>query len=109
MTEILYSMGPQHAGTGHMRMKIRLSGDMVIEAIPDPGYVHRGAEKLCETKEIIQNIPLVERVCLPDTTSANWGYVKAIEQLSRIDPPVTAKYLRVLLAEMNRVISHLYW
>ncbi|MFX1510326.1 MAG: NADH-quinone oxidoreductase subunit D [Promethearchaeota archaeon] len=109
MNEIEYSMGPQHAGTGHMRLKIHLSGDHVIQALPDPGYVHRGAEKLCETKEFLWNIPLLERVCLPDTTSAAWGYVLALERLLGVEPTESARYMRALFAEMNRIVSHLYW
>ena len=109
MTEIEYSMGPQHSGTGHMRMKVRLSGDRVIQALPDPGYVHRGAEKLCESKEFFWNIPLLERVCLPDTTPAAWGYVLAVERLMGLEPTEPARYMRGLFAEINRIVSHLYW
>lgn len=102
-------MGPQHSGTGHMRMKVRLSGDRVIQALPDPGYVHRGAEKLCEANEFFWNIPLLERVCLPDTTPAAWGYVLAVEKLMGIKPTKPAQYMRALFAEINRIVSHLYW
>ncbi len=109
MSEIFFSAGPQHPGTGHFRMKVRLSGDIVLEIIPDPGYVHRGTEKLCESKDYVQNIPLVERVCLPDVSPAALGFVLAIEKLLKIDPPQTAQYIRVIYAEMNRIMSHLYW
>ncbi len=90
-------------------MKIRLSGDKVIQATPDPGYVHRGAEKLCENNEFLWNIPLLERVCLPDTTPAAWGYVLAIERLMGLEATKPAKYIRGLFAEINRIVSHLYW
>ncbi|MFX1341809.1 MAG: NADH-quinone oxidoreductase subunit D [Promethearchaeota archaeon] len=109
MSEIEYSMGPQHSGTGHLRMKVRLSGDRVIQALPDPGYVHRGAEKLCEANEFFWNIPLLERVCLPDTTPAAWGYVLALEKLMGVEPTEPARYMRALFAEINRIVSHLYW
>ncbi len=109
MSEIFFSAGPQHPGTGHFRMKVRLSGDIVLEIIPDPGYVHRGTEKLCESKDFVQNIPLVERVCLPDTSAASLGFVLAIEKLLNITPPPSAQYIRVIFAEMNRIMSHLYW
>ena len=101
-------IGPQHPSSGHMRFQVKVDGDIVVETIPNIGYVHRSVEKIAETKKYIQIIPLVERPNLADTTSSNLAYVLALEKLLGIEPPERAQYLRTLLAEINRIHSHLY-
>lgn len=101
-------IGPQHPGSGHMRIIVWLDGDIIVRADPDIGYVHRAVEKIAENKLYIQIIPLVERPSLADTTHMNLGYVLALEKLLDIDVPPRAQYLRTLLAELNRIHSHLY-
>ncbi len=103
------SVGPQHSGSGHMRLIIELDGDIIINAAPDPGYVHRGIEKICEARNIIKSIPVIERPAIIDSSNLNHAYIKAIEELQGVEPPPRAKYLRSLLNEMNRIMSHLYW
>ncbi|MGB9630494.1 MAG: NADH-quinone oxidoreductase subunit D [Candidatus Methanodesulfokora sp.] len=106
--ELELLIGPQHPASGHMRLIARIDGDIVTELKPDIGYVHRSVEKIAETKKFLQIIPLVERPSLPDTTANNLAYVMALEKLLGIEPPPRAKYLRVLLAEITRIHSHLY-
>ncbi len=106
--EYLVFIGPQHPGSGHMRLILRLKGDYIVDVIPDPGYVHRGVEKLAETRHYIQNIPLVERPCIQDSANYGLGYVRAIEKMADLDVPKRAQYIRVILAEFCRIGAHLY-
>ena len=103
------SVGPQHSGSGHMRLIIELDGDIIVNAAPDPGYVHRGIEKICEVRNIIKSIPVIERPAIIDSSNLNHAYIRAIEELQGVEPPSRGKYLRCLLNEMNRIMSHLYW
>jgi len=101
-------IGPQHPGSGHMRIIVRLDGDVIVEADPDIGYVHRTMEKLSEVREWLKPIPLLERMTIIDACNATVPYVNALEKLMDKSPPPRASYLRVLLCEINRVASHLY-
>src|SRR2546430_6142388 len=103
------SVGPQHSGSGHMRLIVELDGDIIINAQPDPGYVHRGIEKIIELRNIIRSIPVIERPSIIDASNLNHAWVKAIEELQGVEPPARGQYLRCLLNEMNRIMSHLYW
>ena len=106
--DFLILVGPQHPGSGHMRLIVRVKGDIIQEVIPDPGYVHRSMEKLAENRLYIQNIPLVERPAIMDAPNFNLGYVRAIEEALDIEVPERAKYIRTMLAELGRVGTHLY-
>jgi NADH-quinone oxidoreductase subunit D len=101
-------VGPQHPGSGHMRIILRIRGDVIVEAIPDPGYVHRSMEKLAENRLYIQNIPLLERPAIMDTGNVTLGYVRAIESALDIEVPERAKYIRTIIAELSRIGTHLY-
>ncbi|MEM1904502.1 MAG: NADH-quinone oxidoreductase subunit D [Acidilobaceae archaeon] len=101
-------IGPQHPGSGHMRLKVRLDGDVIVSVDPDVGYVHRGVEKLAETREWIKNIPLFERVNIIDACNVTLPYVRAIEALAGLAPTYKASVLRTALCEINRISSHLY-
>ena len=103
------SYGPQHPGTGHFRMIISLRGDTVVDAQPDPGFVHRGEEKMAEYKTWITNIPHLERPVILDSAGIQYPYVLAVEKLMGVEPPERAKYLRTIMAELQRITSHLYW
>jgi len=109
LSKLSLSVGPQHPGSGHMRIILTLSGDYIIEAIPDPGYVHRGEEKLAEYRNYIQNIPHLERPVVLDATGAIFPYILAVEDLMNIIVPERAQFIRVIMAELNRIISHLYY
>jgi NADH-quinone oxidoreductase subunit D len=81
----------------------------VLEADPDPGFVHRGEEKLAEYKTWITNIPHLERPVILDSAGIQYAYVLAVEKLMGVEPPERAKYLRPIMAELQRIGSHLYW
>ncbi|MCF8885479.1 MAG: NADH-quinone oxidoreductase subunit D [Nitrososphaerota archaeon] len=104
-----FSYGPQHPGTGHFRMIVTVSGDTVVDLEPDPGFVHRGEEKMAEYKTWITNIPHFERPSILDATHMVLPYCLAVEKLMEVDPPERAKYLRTIVAELDRIASHLYW
>ncbi|RLE46565.1 MAG: NADH-quinone oxidoreductase subunit D [Candidatus Methanomethylicota archaeon] len=100
--------GPQHPSSGHMRFIVKMDGDVVSEFYPDPGYRHVGIEKIAETKTYIQIIPLIERPAILDAANLNFVYVLALEKLLDIEAPPRAQYLRTMMAEFNRIASHLY-
>jgi len=104
------SWGPQHPASGHVRFILDVDGDNVVSLEPDVGYTHRGIEKLAENRTYLQNIPVIERVnSYCDATNTVLGYVQAIENLMQRDVPERARFIRVIMAEMNRIASHLYW
>ncbi len=101
-------IGPQHPGSGHLRIIVELDGDVVVRIRPDIGWVHRAVEKIAETKKYIQVIPLVERPMLIDAGNVNLAYVRTIEKILDLEIPERAKYIRTILCEINRISSHLY-
>jgi len=101
-------IGPQHPGSGHMRIIIRIDGDVIVEADPDMGYVHRTMEKLGEVRNWVKGTPLYERMAIHDACNVTLPYVSAVEKLLGIEPPERAKWLRVLLCEINRIAAFLY-
>jgi NADH-quinone oxidoreductase subunit D len=109
LAEVTLSVGPQHPGSGHFRLVVSVDGDTITKASPDPGYVHRGVEKQAEYREYLQSIPLLERPVISDSNGSVYGYVLAVEKLAGLVVPERAQYIRVLMAELNRIASHLYW
>lgn len=101
-------IGPQHPGSGHMRLFIHLDGDVIINVIPDPGFAHRGIEKVVESREFISCIPIVERASIMDSAHMSLGYVMCIEKLLNLEVPERAKYLRSIVCELSRIGTHLY-
>jgi NADH-quinone oxidoreductase subunit D len=102
------NVGPQHPGSGHMRIYVKLSGDIIEDIDLDVGYVHRAVEKLSEIRNYMHLIPLVERPAILDSIHMNLGYILALEKILGVDVPERAQYLRSLAAEINRIASHLY-
>jgi len=102
------SVGPQHPGSGHCRILIRVDGDYIVSADPDIGYVHRGCEKIAEYRNYVSNIPHLERPNIADAIHLNWGYVLPIEELQGVEVPPRGRYISTIAAEMNRIMSHLY-
>ena len=102
------SVGPQHPGSGHCRILIRVDGDYIVSADPDIGYVHRGCEKIAEYRNYVSNIPHLERPNIADAIHLNWGYVLPIEELQGVVVPPRGKYISTIAAEMHRIMSHLY-
>ncbi|HSF27508.1 MAG TPA: NADH-quinone oxidoreductase subunit D [Nitrosopumilaceae archaeon] len=103
------NVGPQHPGSGHMRLIIKVDGDYIISCDPDPGYVHRGEEKMAEYRNYIQNIPHLERPVIHDSCNILYPYCLAVEDLLGIEVPERAKYIRVIASELNRCVYTLYW
>jgi len=103
------NVGPQHPGSGHMRIIVKIDGDYIVDADPDPGYVHRGEEKMAEARNYITNIPHLERPVIHDSCNILYPYVLGVEELVGIEVPERAKYVRVIAAELNRCIYIQYW
>ncbi|MCP4245837.1 MAG: NADH-quinone oxidoreductase subunit D [bacterium] len=106
--EMLINMGPQHPSThGVLRIVLRADGEMVLEAIPHIGYLHRCAEKIGENVPPYQYIPYTDRMDYLAGMNNNQAYALTIERLTGLEVPERARYLRVIFAEMNRIASHL--
>ena len=101
-------VGPQHPGSGHMRLFVVVDGDIIVDVVPDPGFVHRGVEKLAENRPYWTLIPLVEKASIMDSMNVTYPIVLALEKALGLEPPPRAKYLRVLMAELSRIRTHLY-
>jgi NADH-quinone oxidoreductase subunit D len=102
------NIGPQHPSThGVFRMKATLDGEVIVDLEPVFGYLHRGIEKLAEERTYTGIIPLTDRLDYLASMSNNLAYVLAVEKLARIEVPERAEYLRVILAELQRIASHL--
>jgi NADH-quinone oxidoreductase subunit D len=92
-----------------MRLIVKVDGDYIVSCDPDPGYVHRGEEKMAEYRNYIQNIPHLERPVIHDSCNILYPYCLAVEDLLGIEVPERAKYIRVIASELNRCIYTLYW
>ncbi len=108
--EIILNMGPQHPSThGVLRIILKLSGEKIVSAKPDIGYLHRGVEKLGETVTYVQFLPMLDRNDYLSATTNELGLVLAVEKLANIPVPERAQYIRVLFSELSRLASHLVW
>src|SRR5918911_2847231 len=103
------SIGPQHPGAGHMRIIIVVDGDIIVRADPDVGYVHRGEEKMSEYRTYVQNVPHIERPVIHDSSNILYAYCLAVEDLIGTEAPERGKYLRAIMAEIDRIHYTLYW
>ena len=106
------NMGPQHPSThGVLQLILELDGETVVKATPHVGFLHRGVEKLSEHRTYHQTIPLTDRLDYLAPMSNNLGYVLAVEKLLDItdEIPARANTVRVMLAELTRIKSHLVW
>jgi NADH-quinone oxidoreductase subunit C/D len=108
--ELLLNMGPQHPSThGVLRVVLDLDGERIVKATPDLGYLHRGVEKLCEGLVYMQIIPHTDRLDYVCSMTNNYAYVRAVEKLLDLQVPERAEYIRTIVAEMQRIIGHLFW
>ncbi|MBN2198339.1 MAG: NADH-quinone oxidoreductase subunit NuoD [Candidatus Aminicenantes bacterium] len=109
--EITFVMpfGPQHPASGHFNAMITCAGENVVDLKAYPGYLHRGFEKLMEYRTHVQNTMLSDRVCILDPFSNEMAYVHAAEISSGVEAPERAKYIRAIMAELGRILSHLTW
>lgn len=106
--EILVNMGPQHPSThGVLRLVLRSDGEIVSEIVPHIGYLHRCAEKIGENLDPLQFIPYTDRMDYLAGMNMNLGYSVAVEKLMGLQIPPKAQHLRILIAELNRIASHL--
>ena len=106
--EMLVNMGPQHPSThGVLRIVLRTDGEMILEAVPHIGYLHRCAEKIGENVQPFQYIPYTDRMDYLAGMNNNYAFALTCEALAGVEIPERARYIRVLFAELNRIASHL--
>ena len=104
------NFGPQHpAAHGVLRLILELDGEVVEHADPHVGLLHRGTEKLAETKPYNQSIGYMDRLDYVSMMCNEHAYVRGIEQLLGIEVPIRAQYIRTLFDEITRVRNHLMW
>ena len=106
----IVNMGPQHPSThGVLRLILTLDGERVVRSEPDIGYLHTGIEKTAEVKTYQQALTLTDRMDYLAPLSNNLGYSLAVEKLLGIEIPERVSHIRVLLAELQRIASHMVW
>src|SRR5574338_1481335 len=104
------NFGPQHpAAHGVLRLVLELDGEVVQRADPHIGLLHRGTEKLAETRTYLQSVPYMDRLDYVSMMCNEHAYVMAIEKLLGIEPPLRAQYIRVMFDEITRILNHLLW
>src|SRR6201998_63844 len=107
---MILNMGPQHPSThGVLRIVLELDGETILKAVPDIGFLHTGIEKECEQKHWQQVVTLTDRVDYLANQSNNLVYALAVEKLLQIEIPARAQWMRVMMAELSRLNSHLVW
>lgn len=106
--EMVLNMGPQHPSThGVLRLELKLDGEIVKDVIPHIGYLHRCFEKHCEAMTYPQVIPYTDRMDYLASMGNEFGYVLGVEKLLKIELPERVEYIRVIMAELQRIASHL--
>ncbi len=107
--EMIINMGPQHPSThGVLRLEVVLDGEIVVDVIPHIGYLHRCFEKHAEHMTNYQQvIPYCDRMDYLASMNNDWGYALAVERLMKIEVPPRVEYIRVIMAELQRIASHL--
>jgi len=102
------NFGPQHpAAHGVLRLVLELDGEVVVRADPHIGLLHRGTEKLAETRTWIQSVPYMDRLDYVSMMCNEHAYCMAIERLIGLEVPVRAQYIRVMMDEVTRILNHL--
>ncbi len=106
--ELVLNMGPQHPSThGVLRLVVELEGELIVDVKPYIGYLHRCFEKHCEAMTYPQVVPYTDRMDYLASMSNNLGYAIAVERLMGIEVPERVEYIRVIMAELQRIASHL--
>jgi NADH-quinone oxidoreductase subunit D len=107
---MLLNLGPQHPSThGVLRLLLELDGETIVSCIPDVGFLHTGIEKTMEGKTYQQVEVMTDRIDYLNTVGNNLAYCLAVEKLVELDVPPRAQTIRVVLAELQRIASHLIW
>ena len=107
--QIIVNLGPQHPSThGVFRMVVSLDGETVTDLKPVMGYLHRNHEKIGERNTYIMNMPYTDRLDYISSMGNNFGYALAVEKLMGINPPERTEYIRVMMAELTRIVNHLW-
>ncbi len=107
---MIINFGPQHPSShGQLRLILELEGEMVKKATPDIGYLHRGMEKMAENMIYNEFLPTTDRMDYIAATSNNYGFAHAVEELIGLEIPRRAQTIRMMLLELSRIISHLFW
>ncbi|MDR1460261.1 MAG: NADH dehydrogenase (quinone) subunit D [Campylobacteraceae bacterium] len=107
---MIVNLGPQHPSAhGQLRLILELSGEKIIKAIPDIGYMHRGVEKMAENMIYNEFLPVTDRMDYIASASNNYGFALTVEKLIGIKAPRRAQVIRMILAELNRIGSHIFW
>ena len=105
-----FNFGPQHpAAHGVLRMIMEVDGEVIQRLDPHIGLLHRATEKLAESKPYNQSIGYMDRLDYVSMLCNEHGYVLALEKLLGIEPPIRAKYIRVMFDEITRILNHLMW
>lgn len=108
--ELLLNVGPQHPSThGVFRIVVQLDGEIITEATPVMGYLHRGTEKLAENLTYTQIIPYTDRMDYVSAMTNNYVLCHTVEKLMQLEIPERAEFLRLIVMELQRVASHLVW
>ncbi|MGM0883976.1 MAG: NADH-quinone oxidoreductase subunit D [Bacillota bacterium] len=108
--ELLLNVGPQHPSThGVFRIVVKLDGEVITEATPVMGYLHRGTEKIAENLNFTQIIPYTDRMDYVSAMTNNYVLVHAVETMMGLEVPLRAEFLRLIVMELQRVASHLVW
>ncbi|OEH85445.1 NADH dehydrogenase [Desulfuribacillus stibiiarsenatis] len=108
--EMILNVGPQHPSThGVFRIAIKIDGEIIQEATPVIGYLHRGTEKLVEDLSYTQVVPYTDRLDYLNAMTNNVAWVHTVEKLMGVEVPDRAEYIRIICMELNRVASHLVW
>src|ERR1700729_3612829 len=104
------NFGPQHpAAHGVLRLVLEMDGEVIQKADPHIGLLHRGTEKLAESKPFNQSIGYMDRLDYGSMMCNEDAYVMAVEKLLGIEPPLRAQYIRVMFDEITRILNHLTW
>ena len=107
-SEYILNFGPHHPSThGILRLILTLQGEKILKCIPDIGYLHRGVEKLVESKKFLSIIPYIDRLDYLSPAIQEHAYVNAIEKILDINVPVRAKIIRTIFDELTRISSHI--
>lgn len=104
------NFGPQHPSAhGVLRLVLELDGEVIQRADPHIGLLHRATEKLAESRTYIQSLPYMDRLDYVSMMSNEHAYCLAIEKMLGVDVPIRAQYIRVMFAEITRMMNHLFW